>query len=196
MSYDPAATAATHIDGHFRSFPAPVAISQYARVKLDGSGNLALAGADDLEVGEIWEAAFTGGILPPARSVRLVTSMGTTKMIAAGAIGVMAQVFRAANGQITATPHGFALGFALMTATASGDVIEVLRYTDPGNANASAATTSVAGLVEEAAAVTSLTDNTTGNNAGTTLPVGAPIITISIPIPALTGSVVPALLPV
>lgn len=111
-----------------KSYRAGAAIGQFLRVKLT-SGLLALAGLgasdEPLEIGVLEEPSFATGDLRP---VRLRSSQGTTKMVAAGAIAAGVAVYGAANGQISTTASGNPIGVSQEAATAAGDIIEVVRY--------------------------------------------------------------------
>lgn len=120
-----------YIETPTKAFPASGALGQYTRVKLNGSGQLALAGAGDLEIGTLEQVAFTLGVY---YAVRLRTAQGTTPMVASGAISQWANVYGDANGQCTATPNDNFLGIALRAASGANSVIEVLRLQQAPNA--------------------------------------------------------------
>lgn len=111
-----------------KTFTAGAALSKFSRVKLS-SGVLVAAGvgaSDDLlEIGVVEDATFASGDIV---RVRLRSAQGTTKMIAAAAIGAGVAVYGAASGQISTTASGGAIGISMEAATAANDVIEVLRY--------------------------------------------------------------------
>jgi hypothetical protein len=106
-----------------RMFPCAGAIGQYNRVKLNGSGQLAVAGASDHAIGTVEKAAFAAG---DVRDCRLRSAEGTRKMIANGAIAVGTTVFAAASGKISATKNAFPEGIAMEAAGADGDIVEVM----------------------------------------------------------------------
>lgn len=110
------------VAGCVRSFPNNSAISPSLRVKLTG-GYLAVAGAGDDELGVMEARSFANN---STGSVRTLSSEGTVRMVAAGAITLLADVFRAAGGKISATPNGRRRGIALEAASADGSEIEVL----------------------------------------------------------------------
>lgn len=58
---------------------------------------------------------------------------GTLEMVANGAISLIADVYPAAGGKISATPVGDPIGTAIEPATADGDIIEILPYKAPNN---------------------------------------------------------------
>lgn len=105
-----------------KTFTASGALGQYLRVKDNGSGKLALAGASDVEIGVLERATFADG--DPA-TVRLSTAQGTRKMIASEAITAYNPVYAAASGKIAASGT-VVIGRAMEAATANNDVIEVL----------------------------------------------------------------------
>lgn len=114
------------------TFDVNAAIGPYLRVKLT-AGVLALAGADDVEVGTTQRRVLVTGLgRVDAAAVVLPNAPGTVKMIAAGAIDQYAEIYGAAGGKMSATPNGNFLGFAMEAATADGDAIEVLRLGNRG----------------------------------------------------------------
>lgn len=122
------------VDGNTKTFLASGALAQYARVKLDSNGALALAGATDKEIGTATREAFAAG---DPIAVKLRSAAGTHKMIAEDAISVNDAVFTTASGKVGDSATGaFALGTALGAATADGDIIEVL-YNAHGDTAAS-----------------------------------------------------------
>jgi hypothetical protein len=106
----------------------------FAPVRLDATGRVVLAGANERAIGILQNKPNTG----ETASVMLY---GISKAVAAGAISIGSPVVAAADGQVAAAGafhnHGAAsdnpptgqqrvLGFALTAATAAGQVIEVL----------------------------------------------------------------------
>ena len=116
------------VEGPTRTFRAAAALGQFLRVKLS-SGKVAVAGVgatdEPAELGTMEIAALEADELV---SVRLRNAPGTVKMVASGPITQGAAVYGAAAGKISATTSGASIGRALETATADGDVIEVLRF--------------------------------------------------------------------
>ena len=121
--------------GSTKSFPCSIAIPNRSRVVLT-AGLLTIAGATDRELGVVEQSTLvpTYGQTPFNAPVRLRTAQGTEKMIATGAISLGATVYADANGGITATVGPVQIGIALAAATASGDIIEVLRMNTISNA--------------------------------------------------------------
>lgn len=108
-----------YVEGPVKSFAASGALSEHLRVKTPSS--IALAGASDACIGTVETPVFSSS---EAVAVRLRNAQGTRKMVAAGAISV-GPVYAAASGKIASS--GTVLeGFALETASADGDIIEVL----------------------------------------------------------------------
>ncbi len=105
---------------------AAAALEAYRRVKLDGSGYAAYAGANEPAIGVTQGKVAAGEKV----GVRLLNDRGTFKMVASAAITQLATVYGTANGKIDdpagAGDVGGAIGIALETATADGDVIEVM----------------------------------------------------------------------
>lgn len=112
-----------YVETPTRTDTAASALGQFLRVKTAGA--LALAGATDVELGTMENAALAAG---PA-TVRLRSAKGTCKMVASGAITSGVTVYAAANGKI-ASSGTVVVGTALEAATANNDVIEVLRHAD------------------------------------------------------------------
>lgn len=117
---------AQYVEGPKRAFPAGGPIAQWARVKLSGGQLVVCVAADGpgVELGVIETQAFAAGEM---HAVRLVTAQGTTKMIAAGAIAVGAEVYGDASGEVGTTNTNPLRGIALSAATGAGSIIEVLR---------------------------------------------------------------------
>lgn len=116
---------AGYVDGNCRTFQAAAAIARHLRVKLNGSNLLAVAGAQEAEIGTLEEAANAAN---EYRSVRLRSAAGTCKMVASAAITREAIVYGAASGKIDdGTANGNPIGIALQAASGDGSVIEVLR---------------------------------------------------------------------
>jgi len=120
----------TKVFTNVRSFPTGgTAFSRGQRVILS-SGNLALAGATDLEIGVIENPATTNDTLAP---VRLVSRETTLRMLAGAAISQYADVYPAASGKISSTSSGGPpIGIALEAASGNGSLIEVLPYSRLG----------------------------------------------------------------
>lgn len=116
---------AQFVESNKREFAAGGALGQFTRVKLS-SGQLALAGATDLEIGTVESATFNAGDVV---SVRLHSACGTAKMVAAAAITAGATVYGAASGQVSSTANGNPIGVALNAASGAGSIVEVLRMT-------------------------------------------------------------------
>jgi len=106
-----------------KSYIASEAITQYLRVK-SSSGQAAIAGATDNDIGVADREAFAANEVIP---VRLRTAQGTCKMVAAGAITQEAIVYGAAGGKISATVNSNPVGIALEAASDDNSVIEVIR---------------------------------------------------------------------
>src|SRR5436305_374889 len=101
-------------------------LGRYIRVKLSGStaNTVVAAGAADKEIGVTSRPVNTSG--DPV-DLFVTSQTGTTPMVASGAITVNAKVYGDTSGKVTATANGNFLGFALVSASADGDVIEVQR---------------------------------------------------------------------
>jgi murein DD-endopeptidase MepM/ murein hydrolase activator NlpD len=106
----------------------------FAPVRLDTTGRVILAGANERAIGILQNKPNVG-------ETAVVMLYGISKAVAAGPISIGSPVVAAANGRVSAAGafhnHGTAssnpptgqqriLGFALTAATAAGQVIEVL----------------------------------------------------------------------
>lgn len=108
--------------GH-RAFVAASAISANIRVKLNSSGEAAIASNDAVAIGFAEHDVASAGTL----SVRLASAPGTYFGMADTAITRGDPVYPAANGKISGTVvSGVVIGYAFEAATADRDVIEVI----------------------------------------------------------------------
>ena len=121
-------------EGPTKTFKTSAAIPQFARVKYEAAGTVAVAGVADKDIGVATREAFASG---EAIAVRLRSAAGTMKCIAAGPVTNGAEVNTAASGKVddAAASGSFNMGIALDAATADGDIIEVLRNTHGDSAN-------------------------------------------------------------
>lgn len=121
----------------------------------------ALCGAGERAVGSVCAYAASGNPV----TVDLLSSGGTHRLMASGAITALALVYAAASGKISSTPSGPPLGVALHAASADGDIVEVLAFglEQPGGANSVAA----AGSAQGDAAALNLGFNTVSAADGT-----------------------------
>jgi hypothetical protein len=110
------------------TFPKSGALGPYLRVKLT-AGVLALAGAEELEIGTTNERYLSSGLGQGTDVATVVTpkAPGTVKFIGSEAISQFAFVFGAASGKVSDTPNGNFIGIAMTATTADGDEVEVLR---------------------------------------------------------------------
>lgn len=108
----------TTVSSHFRSFIAAAAIAAAIRVKVDSSGNAAVAGATDAAIGTTEHAVASGD--PVTVKLYAPTLLAT----ASEAITRGNQVYPAASGKIAATGTTALNLVALEAATADGDQIE------------------------------------------------------------------------
>lgn len=144
------------------AFTAGAAIAQFLRVKLS-AGKLAVAGAEDEDIGTIEEASFADG---DKVTVRTYNAEGSRKMVASAAITQFAKVYGAAGGKVSSTANGAPKGIALAAASGDGSIIEVLPMpalglrVDFGQATTVTASDTIAtGLSEVVAVVASFDDN-------------------------------------
>lgn len=151
-------------DGPIKAFLASatlaaVANNVFLRVKYDGSFNLILAGASDVELGVLGQNALVAAVAYP---VLLKNAQGTRKMVANGAISKGVAVYAAASGQISATGI-LQVGISQEAAVNNNDIIEVLPLS--GSSLSSVATTAAAGsTVTDAAALTATYNLVTGGD--------------------------------
>lgn len=113
-------------EGPERTFVFAASTNPFLRMKINSSGEAAIAGAGEDDVG----VAASGYSAAEYGTVRLRKSSGTTVMIASGAISVGASVYPAASGKVSATKIGRRRGICLTAASADGDQIEVLEVED------------------------------------------------------------------
>jgi len=113
------------VDTNTRTFVADEAIAIHLRVKLDSDGRVTIAGLADKDIGTALTPAYAAG---DTINVKLRTGAGTHKMVAIEALAIGAELFTEANGKVqdTAASTSFRVGVALESATADGDIIEVL----------------------------------------------------------------------
>jgi hypothetical protein len=114
---------AQFIEGPCKAFTSGAAIGQYLRVTLS-SGTLALAGADAPGIGTTETPSFAAS---EPQTVRLWSAQGTRKVVASAAITAGAIVYAGAAGKVSASGN-HALGRALESATADGDIIEMMPF--------------------------------------------------------------------
>lgn len=97
------------------------ALSAYTRVYVDSSGQAALAGADNQDIGVVQEDVASGGNAP----IRL-WGAGSMFIKTSSAITAGGMVYPAANGTVSGSKDDNQIGLAAQAATASGDVIEII----------------------------------------------------------------------
>ena len=107
------------------TFIATTALAPYLRVKLSSS-KLVVAGATDNEIGTLEDRVLAAD---DAAAVVPKNAEGTIKMVAAGAISQFADVYGAAGGKVNDVSNENFIGMAMISATADGSLIEVLRQT-------------------------------------------------------------------
>lgn len=114
-----------YIAGPTKTFTASGALTQWTRVRLNGSNKLAACGWTDTDcIGVVTRATFADG---EEVAVLLRTAEGTMPMIASEAITAEAEVYAAASGKI-ATSGTVIVGEALEAASGNNSVIEVLSW--------------------------------------------------------------------
>lgn len=113
---------AQYTDDNVRTFTAGEAIGAYILVKLSGDFTASIAGLADNAIGVSREAVASGAEV----GVFLLNKKGTVKMTASGTITQNAAVYATSSGKISATIVGRKIGYALESASADGDIIEIL----------------------------------------------------------------------
>jgi len=123
-----------------KTFTATEVLAAFRRVKLTASSGSAVEYSDAGEnfIGATLQPALTIGDL---LAVKLRGDYATFKLTAAGVIAVGATIYAAADGKVSASVSGTAIGTALAAAGADGDVIEV--FLDNGAAGAIGATATI-----------------------------------------------------
>ncbi len=107
-----------------KGFTVGAAIGAHILVKL-ASGKAEIATLGDEPIGTLEDESFADLDI---RSVRLLSAQGTIKCVASGAFSNGAVLYGRAAGKVDdiSTTSAIRVGIALETATASGDIIEVL----------------------------------------------------------------------
>ena len=117
------------VEGNMKTFTSGATIPAFSRVILT-SGELAVAGLTDgpsTVLGTTEVDCVDGDYV----AVRLSTATGTRKVIAAAAISQGANVYTAADGEVSTTANtAYMVGIALEAATADQDIIEILDIVD------------------------------------------------------------------
>lgn len=114
-----------YTDESIRTFTAGEALEKDTLVRLSGStlDTIVYCDAGEEPLGVTRKAAANADATTP---VKLWGSgRGTFTLQAAAAITVNAKVYPAASGEVTSTPGGPCIGFALQAASAQGELIEV-----------------------------------------------------------------------
>jgi len=140
--------AQQRVDTGFRTFVASAAIAEFLRVKLNSSGQLAVAGANDLGIGFTEDEAFAA---LDQVGVCLHSKQGTSWGLASGSITVGARVYPAAAGKVSASGSGMPIWIAGQT-VGDGEIVELIPFHNPGvSAGIVAASTAIASTNVEAA---------------------------------------------
>jgi hypothetical protein len=151
-----------------KAFEAAEDIGAYVRVKIDSSGEAAIAGVNDEWVGTTEHEVDSGHFV----TVRMRNVAGTRKMVAGGAITALNRVYGAASGRVDdLATGGPGIGQALTAAAIAGEIVEVLPDPSIGEAEGLLAV-----AVADSTAVTAATATTFSNASktidGTQLKVG------------------------
>lgn len=108
------------------SLDAGEALAKYRLARHNSSGDAVYADAGEKPLGSVHAAVASGSPV----TIHLLGKEGTLILMASGAVSQFADVYTAADGKVSATNSGFKVGMALTSASADGDLIEVLP--DPG----------------------------------------------------------------
>jgi len=127
------------IAGPTRSFPNSAALNRFRRMVIT-AGVLAYAGASVPGLGTLEVSTTTDD---EVGSVRVWSAEGTRLMVALAAITAFNPVYAAANGKIDASGT-VVIGVALQSASADGDIIEVLPLQNTDLSAATPGTTAAA----------------------------------------------------
>lgn len=111
---------AVQVEGNVKTFPAGEVLAAFRRVKVDSSGNVVYADADEAFDGVTQDAAAAIG---DHVAVKLRTGAGTFKVTANAAVTVAASLYGAADGKVATTGTGVQFR-AFEAAAADGDIIE------------------------------------------------------------------------
>lgn len=107
----------------YRTFTATAAaLTAWERVKLDSSGNMLVAGADDDWIGVVVQDVAASG----RGTVKLLSAPGSLQLTASAAIAAGAELFGTASGRVDdagTTSTGYV---SVEAATAAGDIIEAV----------------------------------------------------------------------
>lgn len=118
-----------------RTFVFATDCTKHTRVKVNSSGQAAIAGRGEASIGtHIGYEADVSEL--EYGTVELDHQVGTKWYRASGAIAAGALVYPDADGEVTATPYGHPLAIALSSATADQDLIEAVPLARLGAAQA------------------------------------------------------------
>lgn len=109
-----------------KAFESAGAIPQYSRVALGSDGTVSVAGINDQDIGVNTRPAFGAG---EDVDVSLINKSGTHFAIAADSFDAGDLLFSAADGQVAntlGTNGEFLRGIAMESASATGDIVEIL----------------------------------------------------------------------
>lgn len=114
-----------------KTFKAAAAITQYRRVTLDSSGNLAQAGIDDVGIGTALKGAAAAGDHVP---VLLWGAGGTRKVMVEAGVAARTRLYCAAAGKFDDDQaDGPAVLQTLEAATADGGIVECMDLVQSGS---------------------------------------------------------------
>lgn len=119
------------INEGLRTFTAGVLLAEGERVTITGGTltvppqvGLAPIGATAAHVGYVEVPAIAGDLV----TVRPRSMAGTKQAVASAAFAAGVVLFGSANGRVSSTASGTAIGVAVEAATAAGDIVEIIEY--------------------------------------------------------------------
>lgn len=115
-----------------RTFTAGVPLAEGERVVITSGTltnppevSLAPVGATAAHVGYVETPALAAGDLV---TIRPRSMAGTKQVVASAAFAAGAVLYGSANGRVSSTASGTAIGVAVEAATAAGDIVEIIEY--------------------------------------------------------------------
>lgn len=118
--------SASFNDSGYKAFLAGEDLLVGRLVKLNSSNEAVLAGPGDSPIGVVSALGAGYGVSGSPVTVALLNKSGSAVMVASAAITLGAKVYPAADGKISSSSTGRAVGIALLAAVTAGDEIEVL----------------------------------------------------------------------
>lgn len=118
--------SASFNDSGYRAFIAGEALLVGLLVKLNSDGEVVLSGPGDNPIGVVKALGAGYGASGTPVTVCLLNKQGSAVLIASAAVTLGSKVYPAADGKVSSSSTGRAVGIALQAAVTAGDEIEVL----------------------------------------------------------------------